>query len=66
LASNFTSIEIPRVDDGDVAELTHLLVGGECDHVAGEREVAGSNRRLRVDLAGHLASLHIPQPEINL
>ena len=56
-------MEISRIDDGDVAELTHLLVGREGDHVAGEREVAGSNRGLGVDLPRHLSGLDIPESE---
>ena len=56
-------MEISRVDDGDVAELTHLLVGREGDQVAREREVAGSNGGLGVDLTGHLASFDIPESE---
>ena len=59
-------MEISRVDDGDVAELTHLLVGREGDQVAREREVAGSNGGLGVDLTGHLASFDVPESKNNI
>ena len=57
-----TCVKVSCVDNGNETRLSHLLVGGECDHVARVGEGARPDGRLGVDAVEHLARLNVPQP----